>query len=115
MRLRMLLVLAVVALAGCTSEDGYEGDCSARVRFGGSLYRSHNAMPSHAPLGAAVGRGDVVGCGGLDAPAVDRVQVRRIRGVDPELAIGTRGEWSGLYLREDLAAEQSSWPEPLRP
>jgi hypothetical protein len=113
--MRRLLVLAVVALAGCTSEAGTEGDCSARVWFEGTMYRSSNAMPDQAPLRAAVGRGKVVGCGGLDAPAVSRVEVRRISGVDPEIAAGARGDWRGLYIREDLASEQSTWPKPLQP
>jgi len=114
-RTRWLLVLAVLALAGCTSDGGNEGDCTARVRFEGDLYRAHGALPTQAPLGSSVGHGDVVGCGGLDAPAVDRVEVRRIEGVDPGVAVGTRGNWRGLYIREDLASDQSSWPEPLRP
>lgn len=113
--MRWLLAIAVLALAGCTSEGGNEGDCSARVRFEGNLYRPHSAMPAQAPLGAYMGRGDVVGCGGVDAPAVDQVKVRKIKGVDPEVALGTGGDWPGLYIREDLASEQSAWPEPLRP
>ncbi|MFP8962470.1 hypothetical protein ACLIYP_18225 [Streptomyces nanhaiensis] len=107
--------MAVLVLAGCASGGGDEGDCTARIRFEGSLYRSHSAMPDRAPLGSSAGRGEVVGCGGLDAPAVDRVEVHRIEGVAPEVAVGTRGDWPGLYIREDLASERSSWPEPLRP
>jgi hypothetical protein len=113
--MKWLLVMAMLAVASCSSNGGNEGDCSARVRFEGSLYRPHDAMPDQVALGPSVGRGEVVGCGGLDAPAVARVEVRRIEGVDPEIAIGTRGDWRGLYIRDDLASQQSSWPEPIRP
>ncbi|WP_435745849.1 hypothetical protein [Nocardioides sp. SYSU DS0663] len=113
--MRWVLVVAVLALVGCASDGALEGDCNASVRYEGNLYRVHSAMPGQAPLGRVVGSGEVVGCGGLDAPAVDRVDVRRIKGVDPEAAIGTRGNWEGVFIRDDLASEPSSWPEPLRP
>lgn len=54
-------------------------------------------------------------CGDADALAVDRVEVLRIKGVEPEVAVATRGSWQGLYIREDLATDQASWPEPLQP
>jgi hypothetical protein len=114
-QVKLLLVVAILALTGCASDAGNEGDCSARVRFDGHLYRPHSAMPDQAPLGSSVGRGDVVGCGGADAPAVDRVEILGIKGVEPEVAVATRGDWPGLYIREDLATDQASWPEPLRP
>jgi hypothetical protein len=43
------------------------------------------------------------------------VEVLQIKGVEPEVAIGTRGSWQGLYIREDLATDQASRPEPLQP
>ena len=114
-RMRALLVVALMVLSGCSMDDGSEGDCNARVRYEGALYRSHNLLPQKAALGASVGEGDVVGCGGIDAEAVDQVDVRPIKGVDPQVAIGTRGEWQGIYIREDIATKPSSWPQPLRP
>lgn len=114
-RVRLLLVLAVLAVPGCASDVDNAGDCSARVRFEEHLYRPHSAMPDQAPLGSSVGRGEVVDCGGADAPAVDRVDVLRIKGVEPAVAVATRGRWPGLYIREDLATDQASWPEPLQP
>jgi hypothetical protein len=113
-RMRALLVVALMVLSGCSMDDGTGGDCSARVRYEGALYRGHNLLPQKAPLGVPVGQGDVVGCGGIDAEAVDRVDVRPIKGVDPKVALGTRGEWRGIYIREDLATKPSSWPQPLR-
>ena len=112
--MRGLLVVVSMVLSGCSMEGGNEGDCSARVRYEGALYRGHNLLPKKAPLGVPVGEGDVVGCGGIDAEAVARVDVRPIKGVDPKVAIGTRGEWRGIYIREDLATPPSSWPQPLR-
>jgi hypothetical protein len=113
-RMRALFVVALMMLGGCSMGDGTEGDCSARVRYEGSLYRIHNLLPQKAAMGEPVGAGDVVGCGGIDAEAVDRVDVRPIKGVDPKIAIGTRGEWRGTYIREELATEPSTWPQPLR-
>ena len=95
-------------------DDGSEGDCHARVRYEGALYRSHNLLPQKAALGSPVGEGDVVGCGGIDAEVVDQVDVRPIKGVAPQVAIRTRGEWRGIYIREDLATKPSSWPQPFR-
>lgn len=113
--MRALLVVALMVLSACSMDDGSEGDCSARVRYEGALYRSHNLLPQKAALGVPIGEGDVVGCGGIDAEAVDQVDVRPIKGVTPQVAIGTRGEWRGIYIREDLATKPSSWPQSLRP
>ena len=110
-----LVVLAAGLMSGCASDDGTEGDCSARVRYEGALYRSHNLLPERAATDAVVGEGDIVGCGGLDAAAVDSVDVRRLTGVSPEVAVGLRGEWQGIFIREDLASEVSAWPAPIRP
>ena len=52
----------------------------------------------------------------MEAPAIDEVQVRRIKGVSPTVALATDDEdWGGLFIREDLASEPSSWPEELVP
>ena len=114
--MRALLALAVVALGGCAQDGANEGDCNAKVRFQGSMYRVHSDMRDHAPLGASVGQGEVVGCGGSEAPAIDEVEVRRIKGVSLAVAVATSDEeWRGLFIREDLATEPSSWPEVLVP
>ena len=114
--MRAMLALAVVALGGCAPDGANEGDCNAKVRFQGSIYRVHSDMRDHAPLGRSVGQGEVVGCGGLEAPAIDEVEVRRIKGVSPAVALATSDQdWGGLFIREDLASEPSSWPEELVP
>ena len=114
--MRAPLAFAVVALGGCAQDGANEGDCNAKVRFQGSIYRVHSDMRDHALLGRSVGQGEVVGCGGLEAPAIDEVQVRRIKGVSPTVALATDDEdWRGLFIREDLASEPSSWPEELVP
>jgi hypothetical protein len=48
--MKALFVVASMVLGGCSMGDGTEGDCSARVRYEGSLYRSHNLLPQKAAL-----------------------------------------------------------------
>ena len=94
--MRTPLAFAVVALGGCAQDGANEGDCNAKIRFQGSIYRVHSDMRDHAPLGRSVGQGEVVGCGGLEAPAIDEVQVRRIKGVSPAVALATDDEDWGV-------------------
>jgi hypothetical protein len=110
------LLLVSALLFGCSGRDSdadWEGDCSGRVRYQGALYRSHNELNQAAPLGRPLGGGDIVGCGGLGADAVNRVEVRVVRGVDPGIAIAIGDKkWRGVYVA--VGVQKASWPEVLR-
>jgi len=102
-----------VAAPGRVFGGPSDGDCSGRVRYQGTLYRSHNELNQAAPLAEPLGGGDIVGCGGLGADAVDRVKVRAVRGVDPGIAVAIGGKkWRGVYVA--VGVQKTSWPEVLR-
>jgi hypothetical protein len=112
----VLGVLAALPLLGaCASGvSGNAGDCNARIRYEGVIYRPHNALNETAPRGADLGTGDVVGCGeGASAPKVDDVTVYAVTNVPMSIALRTRGgEWEGIYVAEGVP--QSEWPRALR-
>ena len=106
------LLLVAPLLFGCSGRPS-DGDCSARVRFQGTLYRSHNELNQAAPLARPLGGGDIVGCRDLGADAVDRVQVRAVRGVDPGIAVAIGDKkWRGVYVAAGV--HKAAWPEVLR-
>ena len=106
-----LLLLSPLPV-GCSGGPS-DGDCSGRVRYQGTLYRSHNGLNQAAPLAEPLGGGDIVGCGGLGADAVDRVKVRAVRGVDPGIAVAIGGKKRrGVYVA--VGVQKTSWPEVLR-
>ena len=128
---RLVLALSsgvLLAVAGCSNgseardtsspvlsqdPDVNGDDCTGRVKFRGVVYRSSNAVNEQAPLGEALGTGDIVGCDGTTV--VDSVQVRPVEGVEVETAIATTdAEWHAVYINEDIASDPSSWPEVLR-
>ncbi len=103
-------------LAGCYNlgaEPGSDGDCVARIRYEGVLYRPHNELQPDLTRGRLLGTGDIVGCGGISAEAVDEVKVYAVKGVDPAVAVlTTAGEWGpGAYVAEGLP--RRSWPPNL--
>jgi hypothetical protein len=106
---------ALPLLGACASGvSGDDGDCSARIRHEGVIYRPHNALNETAQRGANLGTGDVVGCGeGASAPKVDEVTVYAVKNVPMSIALKTReGEWEGIYVAEGVP--QSEWPRVLR-
>ena len=121
--LRLMLVarpvlgflVALPLLGACASGvSGSEGDCNARIRYEGVIYRPHNALNETAPLGAELGAGDVVGCGeGASAPKVDEVTVYAVKNVPRSIAVKTQGsDWEGIYVAEGVP--KSEWPTALR-
>ena len=106
------LLLVAPLLFGCSGRPS-DGDCSGRVRYQGTLYRSHNELNQAAPLARPLGGGDIVGCGDLGADAVDRVEVRAVGGVDPGIAVAIGDKkWRGVYVA--VGVQKASWPEVLR-
>jgi hypothetical protein len=109
---RIVLVgLVLMLLSACGAQTG---DCNARIRYEGVVYRPHNALDQSLPQGAELGAGDVVDCGnGADAPKVDDVTVYAVKGVSTSIAVGTgAGDWSGIYVAENLPP--ADWPASLR-
>jgi hypothetical protein len=113
------LLLAVQLSTGCSASDGNagsqqasQGDCSARIRYHGTLYRPHNALNQAAPIGKIAANGDIIGCGGNSAAAIDKVKVYAVKGVGLDIAVMTDdARWHGVYVAEGMP--QSSWP-PLK-
>jgi hypothetical protein len=109
-------LLSASALVGCSeaAPDGSDGDCSARVRLSGKVFRPHNELNQGAPVGHVLGRGEIVDCGSAtDAQGVDTVEVHAVSHVDDQIAVVvTDSQWSGVYVVEGLA--QSAWPEQLK-
>ena len=109
-------VLAALPLLGACVDvtSGNEGDCNARIRYEGVIYRPHNALVETPPRGEELGTGDVVDCAeGASAPKVDEVTVFAVEGVPRSIAVKTRqGEWEGIYVAEGVP--QSAWPGSLR-
>ena len=101
----------VIALTACGSSDSAsDGDCSARIEYQGSTYRTHNLVRASAEAEeTSLGRGEVVGC---DGDAVDQVSVHRVVGVEPDVAIAVTGsKWRGTYVLEGTGP--GDW-EPIR-
>jgi Family of unknown function (DUF6281) len=114
-RLAVMLVAAMALLNACdTAPSALDGDCSARIRYQGVIYRPHNALNQAAPRGSELGTGDVVDCGeGASAPKVDEVTVFSVKGVASSIAVmAKQGEWQGIYVAEDVP--RSDWPGVLR-
>jgi hypothetical protein len=109
-------LLSASALVGCSEDgpDGSDGDCSARVRLSGKVFRPHNELNQEAPGGHVLGRGEIIDCGSAtDAQGVDTVEVYAVSHVDDEIAVVvTDSQWSGVYVVEGLP--QSDWPEQLK-
>ena len=108
-------LLSASALVGCSEDapDGSDGDCSARVRLSGEVFRPHNELNQAAPVGRVLGSGEIIDCGSAqDAQSVDTVQVHAVSEVDDQVAVVvTDGQWSGVYVVEGLP--RSAWPEQL--
>lgn len=105
------LAASVLLLTGYGSDPpSQHGDCNARIRFHGTVFRSHNLVNEAASVKDDVtGTGEVVGC---DLDVVDHVAVHKVQGVDPRLAIAVVGEqWPGVYVRE--GTKPGDWPTQL--
>jgi hypothetical protein len=117
-RRKKVVAIALVsasALVGCSEDvpDGSHGDCSARVRWGETVFRSHNELNQAAPAGRVLGSAEIIDCGtAQDAESVDRVEVHAVGDVDDEIAVVVKDQqWSGVYVVEGLP--RSAWPQQL--
>jgi hypothetical protein len=103
-------LLPVGLLGGCNSDGlGAGGDCSIRIGFQGTVYRSHNELNQAAPAGRPLGNGDLLDC---DGGTIGHERVLAVKGVDPKVAVVVKARGHGIYVAEGVP--RSAWPAPLR-
>lgn len=112
------LTLSAAGTTSCSdtvNNSELDGDCTARVRLDGVIFRPHNLTIAKPPLGEPLGDADVVDCGeGMDAPRVGHVRVFAIKGLPTDLAVAVRrGAMGGAYIVE--GSSPSDWPELVEP
>jgi hypothetical protein len=115
----------MVGMTGCAAggevpgqpSRATDGDCLARVRFDGAIYRPAGSLKPQAPTGSALGHGALIDC--LGEPVGDgvvsryRVHVFAVRGTAPTVAILVlTGDARGVYVAEALP--RSQWPSFIR-
>jgi hypothetical protein len=92
---RAALILVALAMAGCgggsasDSADRPEPDCAYPLVWAGTTYDPELDLPATSELGPSLGAGTVLGCGDLSEGGIpdERVGVRRIEGIHPEVAV----------------------------
>jgi hypothetical protein len=98
---RALQALAAVVLTlgatGILATVALGTSCAEAVEWNGVVYVSVGQVQEEPEPGAALGEGEIPDCegGGRCAPAGESVEVVRLRGVDPAVAVGAR---DGVYL-----------------
>jgi hypothetical protein len=118
-----MTALSALCLTGCNGSSApdqaarTDGDCVARVRFAGVIYRPNNSLNPKAPPGRALGHGALVDCFGkkIGDGIVSRYRVKvfAVRGVAPATAIITGpGDAHGIYV--DGRLSRSEWPAGIR-
>ncbi len=116
LRLAIVTVaLPLLSASGCAEPDGTSGDCTARIEFDGTRYRSHNRLNPSAPIASRpLGEAKVLDCTDEGWEEFDSVTVRPIKGVDPSIAIAVdrSEEWWGIYVADNTTP--SEWPRVLK-
>jgi hypothetical protein len=122
----MRWILTAVCLAaicsGCRSgerEAARPPTCAARVTWNGAVYYGET-FRSLPPATLILGTGGRPTCGGInggEAGASSTVQVRRLIGVDPRVAVAVNGEPEHAYLLRGYFVQLPSHPlhRSLRP
>lgn len=103
--------------AGCSSGSSHDrisagGSCAARITWHGAVYYGER-FPSRLPATLALGTGGRPTCrdsNGGEAGASTAVEVRRLAGVDPRVAVAVRGEREVAYLAAGYFLELPSHP-----
>ncbi len=108
---RILTAACLVAVcAGCSSgstdSSTAPGRCPSRITWHGTIYYG-TKLPSRAPATLILGTGGRPTCAdvnGGEAGASSTVEVRRLAGVDPSVAVAIGGESDVAYLARDYVA-----------
>jgi hypothetical protein len=115
---RILTAACLLLCAGCSSgsahdvDSGVGGSCAARITWDGAVYYGQ-AFPSRLPATLTLGTGGRPTCrdsNGGEAGASSTVDVRRLAGVDPRVAVAVRGEPDIAYLAVGYFIELASHP-----
>ena len=114
---RILTAACLVAVcAGCGHSQqrvsGGAGSCAARITWHGAVYYGE-LFPSHLPATLTLGTGGRPTCrdsNGGEAGASSTVDVRRLAGVDPRVAVAVRGEPDVAYLAAGYFLQLPSHP-----
>jgi hypothetical protein len=115
--MRWILTGACLLLcAGCSSGSSPDlvsgGACAARITWDGTVYYGQ-VFPSRLPATLTLGTGGRPTCRdsyGGEAGASSTVDVRRLAGVDPRVAVAVRGEPDAAYLAAGYFVELPSHP-----
>ncbi|MFL5939825.1 MAG: hypothetical protein ACJ75Q_05915 [Gaiellaceae bacterium] len=119
----ILTALCLAAIcAGCRSgerESAFPPTCAARVTWNGAVYFDET-FPTLPPATLILGTGGRPTCGGInggEAGASSTVQVRRLIGVDPRVAVAVNGEPEHAYLTRGYFVQLPGHPlhRSLRP
>jgi hypothetical protein len=115
----MRWILTAVCLAavctGCRSGErdfGGRPSCAARVTWNGTVYYGET-FASLPPATLLLGTGGRPTCGGInggEAGASSTVEVRRLIGVDPRIAVAVKGEPEHAYLARGYFVQLPSHP-----
>lgn len=102
--MRILIGIAMLALASCAQPTDGEGDgeasCPAILRYAGTEYGQEQAG-QELDRSELLGKGALPGCADTnkEAPADEEVDVWSLKGVDPGVAIGVKeGGTLALYV-----------------
>jgi hypothetical protein len=115
MRWILTAVCLAAVCAGCRSgERRVSGapDCAARVTWNGTVYYGET-FASLPPATLLLGTGGRPTCGGInggEAGASSTVEVRRLIGVDPRIAVAVKGEPEHAYLARGYFVQLPSHP-----
>jgi hypothetical protein len=108
---RILTAACLVAVcAGCSSgstdNSTAPGRCPSRITWHGTIYYGAT-LPSRVPATLILGTGGRPTCAdvnGGEAGASSTVEVRRLAGVDPSVAVAIGGEPDVAYLAREYVA-----------
>jgi hypothetical protein len=115
MRWILTAVCLAALCAGCRSGERHVTDptlCAARVTWNGRVYYGET-FASLPPATLLLGTGGRPTCGGInggEAGASSTVQVRRLIGVDPRVAVAVKGEPEHAYLAPGYFVQLPSHP-----
>jgi hypothetical protein len=107
-----LLVLLCAACSSGRQAGERRVACTARITWSGTVYYAYtlrSARPGALTLGIG-GRPTCGGANGGEAGASSTVEVRKLPGIDPEVAVGVRGEPEHAYLAERYYRERPKRP-----